>query len=171
VVPVKGTDLLIDAFLLFDATAPVELYIAGYAGSRWAEELVARVAASHHTQKVRFLGFQADPDAFLSTLDVFVLPSRSEGMSNALLEAMASGLPSIATDVGSNAALLQNNPVAGLVCKPTVTELYDRMLTLYEDESLRAKLGRAAQVVAETEYSLEKMIDGYRGLYIDLLTS
>ena len=69
----------------------------------WAEQLVNRAAASPHAERIRFVGFAANPDIFLGGLDVFVLPSRSEGMSNALLEAMACGLPSIATDVGSNA--------------------------------------------------------------------
>ena len=138
VMPVKGTDILLEAFLKFDQQANVELHIAGRVGDRWAEQLVDRAAASPHAERIRFVGFAADPDTFLAELDVFVLPSRSEGMSNALLEAMACGLPCIATDVGSNATLLRGHGDAGLVCEPTASDLYGRMVELQHDQALRS---------------------------------
>ena len=91
VMPIKGTDLLLEAFLSFDPHANVELSIAGRVGDPWGERLVEKAAASPHAARIRFVGFEGDPESFLAHLDVFVLPSRSEGMSNALLEAMASG--------------------------------------------------------------------------------
>jgi glycosyltransferase involved in cell wall biosynthesis len=168
---VKGTDLLVDAFLNFNPDAAVELHVAGRIGSAWAEQLVSKVAASPHADKVKFVGFEKDPGPFLAELDVFVLPSRSEGMSNALLEAMGCGLPCIATDVGSNAMLLRGNGAAGLVCNPNPTDLYECMAKLREDKLLRAELGSLARRIVETEYSMEKMVESYRRLYLELLAN
>ncbi len=94
----------------FDPTARVELLIAGLIDRPWAEAL--RERASRDT-RIRFVGRSSEARRFLSSLDVFVLPSRSEGMSNALLEAMASGLPCIATDVGSNRSVFAPSRRAG----------------------------------------------------------
>ena len=136
--PIKGTDLLLEAFLNFDPHANVELSIAGRVGDSWGERLVEKAAASPHAARIRFVGFEGDPASFLAHLDVFVLPSRSEGMSNALLEAMASGLACIATDVGSNAELLRGHGNAGLMCGPAAADLFDRMVELQQDEGLRS---------------------------------
>ena len=102
---------------------------------------------------------------FLSSLDVFVLPSRSEGMSNALLEAMALGLPCIATDVGSNRELLLGSEVAGVVCEPTTDKIYEAMLELEQAGTTRAQLGKAARLVVEKNYSLGGMVNAYETLY------
>ena len=96
----------------------VELRIAGAIDRPWAEALRQRAQAD---PRIQFVGRSSHPRGFLADLDVFVLPSRSEGMSNALLEAMSSELPCIATDVGSNRSLLNPaaEPPAGLICEPT----------------------------------------------------
>ena len=101
--PIKGPDLLVEAFMRFPPERPVELVIAGLIDRPWAEALRDRARSD---TRIRFVGRTSAPRDFLSELDVFVLPSRSEGMSNALLEAMAAGLPCIATDVGSNRSVL-----------------------------------------------------------------
>jgi glycosyltransferase involved in cell wall biosynthesis len=169
VMAVKGTDLLVDAFLKFNPSSNVELHIAGRVGDVWGEQLVCKTSRSVHAQKIKFVGFQNDPQAFLRNIDVFVLPSRSEGMSNALLEAMACGLPCIATDVGSNAALLRGKETAGLVCAPSVTELFECMAVLHESEHLRKDMGFAARRTVERQYSMRAMVNAYRQLYWDLL--
>ena len=165
--PVKGTDLLIDAFLRFEKDVAAELWIAGGAdrAPSWAEALVRKAEQSHLAQKIRFLGHHEDPWMFLSSLDVFVLPSRSEGMSNALLEAMALGLPCIATDVGSNRELLLGSEVAGVVCEPTTDKIYEAMLELEQAGTTRAQLGKAARLVVEKNYSLGRMVSAYETLY------
>jgi glycosyltransferase involved in cell wall biosynthesis len=167
--PIKGTDLLVEAFLRFPDEANVELLIAGRIGGDWGEQLVSKAAASPLAQKIKFVGFESNSEAFLSNLDVFVLPSRSEGMSNSLLEAMASGLPCIATDVGSNSSLLRGRQTAGLICQPSDADLYRCMVQLYQDEALRENLGYAARQTVETEYSMPRMVNGYRQLYRELL--
>ena len=117
--PIKGTDLLVDAFMRFEPERRVELVIAGLIDRPWAEALRERARGD---ARVQFVGRSSAPRDFLAGLDVFVLPSRSEGMSNALLEAMASGLPCIATDVGSNRSVLCPVPGSpgGLIADATV---------------------------------------------------
>ena len=127
--PVKGTDLLVEAFMQFTPAHRVELVIAGLIDRPWAEALRDRAATD---PRVRFVGRSSAPREFLSGLDVFVLPSRSEGMSNALLEAMAAALPCIATDVGSNRSLLcpPGESPAGVIAEPAADSLFQAMRTM-----------------------------------------
>jgi glycosyltransferase involved in cell wall biosynthesis len=162
--PIKGTDLLVRAFEKFDPRAPVELSIAGAVDSAWAQDL--RRAASRDP-RIEFVGRVSNPQAFLESLDVFVLPSRSEGMSNALLEAMALGLPCIATDVGSNRSLLSgpSRCPGGLVCPPTSDALFDSMRHLTEDADARRRYGEGAIQIAREQYTVEGMVKKYDLLY------
>ena len=140
--PIKGTDLLVDAFMRFKQTARVELLIAGLIDRPWAEALRDRARTD---TRIRFLGRASQPGSFLSRVDVFVLPSRSEGMSNALLEAMASGLPCIATDVGSNRSLLNQpaEPAAGLICEGNPESLFRAMEEMASSAEARLEVRRA----------------------------
>jgi glycosyltransferase involved in cell wall biosynthesis len=148
----------------FDARAQVELSVAGVVNRPWAATL--RDRASGDT-RITFIGRVNDPQAFLSTLDVFVLPSRSEGMSNALLEAMARGIPCIATDVGSNRSVLnptQTGP-GGLICQPASDSLFEAMKLLSEDGDLRLLYGKNAFHIVSDSFSTEAMVARYLWLY------
>ena len=159
--PIKGTDLLVEAFMRFDATPRVELAIAGAVDRPWAQDL--RSTASIDC-RIEFLGRSSDPRAFLADLDVFVLPSRSEGMSNALLEAMALGLPCIATDVGSNRSLLNAPHLAsgGLICSPTSDALFDSMHRMASDAIARRQYGEGAFRIARDHYTADAMVQRVR---------
>lgn len=167
--PVKGTDILLRAFLNFPDEANVELRVAGGVAGPWATELVRSASASTKAGKIHFSGFCTEPREFLNGLDVFVLPSRSEGMSNALLEAMACGLPCVVTDVGSNAEVVRGNGVGALVCRPEGAELFRSISALYADPELRTRLGAEAHRIVRDNYSIEQMVDSYRHVYDELL--
>jgi glycosyltransferase involved in cell wall biosynthesis len=162
--PVKGTDLLVDAFVKFDPRAQVELCVAGVVNRPWAAALLDRASGDC---RITFIGRTKDPQAFLSTLDVFVLPSRSEGMSNALLEAMGMGIASIATDVGSNRSVLNpvQAPPGGLICPPTSDSIFDAMNLLSQDLDRRLHYGQNALRIVSHSYSTEAMVDRYVRLY------
>jgi sugar transferase (PEP-CTERM/EpsH1 system associated) len=118
--------------------------------------------------RVRFLGASTDVPALLNALDVFVLPSLSEGMSNTLLEAMAVGLPIVASRVGGNPEIIEDE-CSGLLFKAgDVSELIARLKALVQNPALRQKLGQAARKRAESKLSLERMIDSYHDLYLSV---
>jgi glycosyltransferase involved in cell wall biosynthesis len=137
----------------------------------WAQSLLARASQSHLAEKIKFVGHQEAPLTFLRSVDVFVLPSRSEGMSNALLEAMAIGLPCIATDVGSNRELLLGSRHAGVVCEATSDGIFLAMRAIGRERTTRDRLGRAARLVVEENYSLQQMVRAYEELYASFWNS
>src|SRR5437588_424188 len=98
-------------------------------------------------------------------LDVFVLSSIGEGISNAILEAMASGLPVIATGVGGNVELVRDG-LTGCLIEPRRPELLADALTVYFDDPARAAAhGAAGRSRAAEEFGLERMLAGYMALY------
>ena len=162
--PIKGTDLLVDAFMRFDPQPRVELRIAGAIDRPWAEALRQRAQAD---PRIQFVGRSSHARGFLADLDVFVLPSRSEGMSNALLEAMSSELPCIATDVGSNRSLLNPaaEPPAGLICEPTPESLFHAMSELASSADLCRSYGTRGAALVERKYTIPGMVQQYERLY------
>jgi len=110
-----------------------------------------------------------------------VLPSRTEGLSNALLEAMSHGLPCIATRVGGNEELLESRqePISPgafaigkgglLVNSEDVEGLAQAILFLVRNQELREEIGRRAQAYVEENYSIERVADRYIALYQKLL--
>jgi glycosyltransferase involved in cell wall biosynthesis len=119
----------------------------------------------------RFLlrGSVADVPAFLRSVDVAVLPSHSEGMSNAVLEYMAAGLPVVATDVGANAKLIEHG-VSGLIVPPKdEAVLADAIAKLIADPELAARFGTAGRRRVEGEYSRDAMRRRFELFYRDLV--
>lgn len=171
---VKGTDLLVEAFLSFPEGVDAELVIGGVTdrSSAWAAELMARAHASPHADRIRFLGYQSDANAFYASIDVFVLPSRSEGMSNALLEAMAARLPCIATDVGSNRSVLHHKEsglCGGEITAVSAAALHDRMAAWLVDRGARERAASEGREIIDRYYAMERMVEAHEALYTSLL--
>ena len=118
--------------------------------------------------RVCFAGDSSRVPELLNAMDVFVLPSLNEGMSNTLLEAMSCGLPALATDVGGNPEIIENN-VNGCLFTPGDTAwLADKLMFLARDPALIHQLGTAARNHAIESFSLGRMLDTYRSFYLDL---
>lgn len=166
--PVKGLDHLIAAAALVAPQAPdVCFVIAGDGPERAALEERARQLAV--AERVTFLGQRDDVPAVLASLDLFVQSSLSEGLSNALLEAMALGCPIVATEIGPNAEAVRHLESALLVPPADAPALAEAILRLRRDRSLAADLGRAARARAEENFSLERSVERYLELYYALL--
>jgi glycosyltransferase involved in cell wall biosynthesis len=120
-------------------------------------------------RQVEFLGHVADVGALLDRSDLFVLPSASEGISNALLEAMAHGLPCIVTDIPGNNEVIQNGQNGILVKVDDAQALAGAILGLATDAELRERLGRQARRTVETKYLLASVTAQYIQLYERLL--
>lgn len=98
-------------------------------------------------------------------MDVFVLGSRREGISNTVLEAMAAGLPVIASATGGNLELVVPDETGSLVPPEDSMALAAAIVRYATDPALRQAQGEAARKRAERQYSMTAMIDGYRKLY------
>lgn len=110
-------------------------------------------------------GERADVPEIMRGLDGFVLPSLAEGISNTILEAMASGLPVLATAVGGNADLVQDGETGAIVPAGDVEALAAGLVQMASDPRHAAALGERGRAVAEQRYSLDAMVAAYQGLY------
>jgi glycosyltransferase involved in cell wall biosynthesis len=110
-------------------------------------------------------GARNDVPDFLRALDVFVLGSQREGISNTVLEAMATGLPVVATATGGNPELVAAGVTGRLVPPGDSAALAQAIVAYAEDAPLRCEHGRASRARAESEYSLRRMLKDYGLLY------
>ena len=129
------------------------------------QELKQAAASLGIDDKVHFLGARDDVPAIMAALDVFTLTSRSEGLSNTILEAMASSLPVVATDVGGNVELVVDGLTGVLVPAETPEKTAAALAGLWADVDGRRRMARAARERAESEFSLSGMIRHYESLY------
>jgi glycosyltransferase involved in cell wall biosynthesis len=117
---------------------------------------------------VRFLGDRQDIPAILASIDVSVLPSASESLSNVIIESMAAGIPVVATRVGGNSELITES--RGILIDPGDEQCLIAMIDLLlRDTPMRAALGRNAKRFAETNFTIAEMKQQHEALYIELL--
>jgi sugar transferase (PEP-CTERM/EpsH1 system associated) len=123
------------------------------------------------SSRVTLAGSRSDVPEMLRSFDVFCLSSLVEGISNTILEAMATGLPVVATGVGGNAELVENG-VTGALVPPRDPEALASVLARYvEEERLRREHGLAGRARVEREFGLDRMVGRYLGVYDELLSS
>ncbi len=118
---------------------------------------------------VNWLGLQesgATSPEIMRRLDCFVLPSRAEGISNTILEAMSSALPVIATHVGGNSELIEADMTGKLVPAGDPRALAEGILGYFANPALARRHGRAGRHRVERSFSLERMVDSYHSLYL-----
>ena len=118
---------------------------------------------------VTFAGNQSDVKPYLNASDIFVLPSESEGMSNALMEGMAAGLPCIATPVGASPEMLDDGKYGMLVPVGDVGAWANTLVELANDPIRRMKLGNAARQRVMAEYDFSVVGARYEALYQELI--
>ncbi|WP_298834531.1 TIGR03088 family PEP-CTERM/XrtA system glycosyltransferase [uncultured Piscinibacter sp.] len=166
--PIKNQVLLARAFVRALVLAPsardrLRLVVAGDGPQREAVQEVLRQADADSLAWLA--GRREDVPEVLRALDAFVLPSRAEGVSNTILEAMASGLPIAATAVGGNAELLQEGVTGRLVPSDDVEAMAEAILHDFSDRDGARARGRRAREAAERRFSLDAMVSAYDELY------
>ena len=114
-------------------------------------------------------GERSDVADVMRGLNCFVLPSLAEGISNTILEAMASALPVIATSVGGNADLVTHGKTGAIVASDKVLEMVDAIALLASDPTRAAAMGLAGRSKVEAHFSLPAMVNTYRQVYDHLL--
>ena len=161
----KGVDTLIRAFAEIEMPHK-ELYIVGDGPERNAlEQLASRLGEA---RRVRFLGYRQDRIALLKAFDAFVLPSSREGFPRCLLEAMAAGIPVVATDIPGCRAVVRDGDTGLLFPPGSAPGLASALRRLLADERLRAALAARAQALVRRDFSAEAMAARYAELYGEL---
>lgn len=166
---VKGYDQLIEASVVVLQNRPDAWFaVAGDGEERKAlAEQACRLGVAH---RWRFLGWQENLNQVYRAFDLSVLPSRNEGMGRTAVEAMACGLPVVATAVGGLPSVIENG-VNGLLVPPeSPLALADSILRLLEDEDARREMGAAGPTRARKLFSKEIMLEGIERIYNRLLT-
>jgi glycosyltransferase involved in cell wall biosynthesis len=166
--PVKGHQHLIDAFAILRERHP-ELVLAICGRGDLHEALLSRAREHGVGDRVRLLGLRSDIGSILAAADIFVLPSLSEGLPLALLEAMFAARPIVASDVGEVAAALCHGYAGVLVAPGDARALATAIHTLVSDPGRAGELGRRACARAQTTYGVSRMVQRYSALYDRLL--
>ena len=161
--PVKGHAVLIDALATLRGRAGWRLAIAG----RGEEEsrLRAQAATAGIGDRVHLLGFRDDIADILAAGDLFTMPSLSEGLPLALVEAMSFGLPVVVTRVGGVPEVVTDGAEGLLVPPSDPTALAAALRTLLDDAPRRQRMGDDARTRALRDYALSTMADRYERLY------
>ena len=163
-VPVKNQALLLNGFA--EAKKKHENLFLVIVGEGSLENSLKEQAGNLRiADDVLFTGRRFDIPQVLNSLDLFVLPSLSEGMSNTILEAMACGLPVIATRVGGNPELIENRKNGILIDSGNIQQMADAILETARDTYLRRHLAEKAIADIGTAFSLGGMVDRYQAFY------
>lgn len=162
--PEKGHDELLDAFSRLAARRHLRLRLVGDGPHRAALERRARELGI--ARRVEFLGHREDVADLLGTGDLFVFPSRSEAFPTAVLEAMAVGLPVIASAVGGLLDLISDGHNGLLVPPQDAAALAAAIDRLVAQPTLAASLGESARRLVRDQYSFERMVASFEHLYL-----
>jgi L-malate glycosyltransferase len=162
--PMKGIEYFLDAASIVAGKIPeTRFLVVGDGGSR--QELEIRAAALGLAGKIVFTGWRTDVPRLLSEVNLSVLPTLSEGLSNTLLESMAWGVPVIATRVGGNTEIVEDG-VTGLIVPPKDSPmLANAMITLIENPALASRFGAAGKRRIAELFSLERSVREIENLY------
>ena len=152
----KGIDLLLKvAYKLTKIEPQVTFIVVGEGSAR--QELEKQARELKIDDKVEFWGWRGDIPALLSGFDIYFQPSRWEGMGLAVIEAMAAGLPVVASKVGGHKESIQDGVHGFLVDRDDVKGMTRALLKLIRDPSLRKELGQKGRMRVAESYSLTEM--------------
>jgi glycosyltransferase involved in cell wall biosynthesis len=161
--PVKGLDVLLRCTSKVAAALPSPLHVV-IAGDGESRGELAALAARSGCQ-VHFAGEQQDVTPWFALGDVVAMPSRSEGLGVAALEAMAAGRPLVASAVGGLPEVVANDETGILVPAEDADALAAGLLAVLSDEAGAAEMGRRAKARFERLFTNERMVEGWLGVY------
>jgi glycosyltransferase involved in cell wall biosynthesis len=163
--PEKGHDTLIaSAASIVCHRGDVEFWIVGDGPLRASLERHVQIRGL--ATRVHFLGERTDVPALLAASDLFVLPSQSEACPNGVLEAMAAGLPIVASRVGGVPELLDSGETGVLVEPDAPERLAEAVIGLMNRPEVALRLGQAAREAAQRRFSLDRMVASFECLYL-----
>lgn len=164
--PVKNYEMLMEVMRILVVTydhTDINLTIIGDGEQR---DLLERHARDFLPGNVTFLGSRDDVPELLCGADVFILGSKSEGLSCSILEAMAAGLPIIATDVGGNREIVTKDNGALVVSNDA--HAFAATIVAVRKSGFLKEMGMNSRQMAEESFSLNAMVDSYINMYVDM---
>ncbi|ADE16286.1 sugar transferase, PEP-CTERM/EpsH1 system associated [Nitrosococcus halophilus Nc 4] len=172
--PIKDQLTLVQAFVNLVRRIPgsenyLRLVVIGEGSLR--PQLESLITEADMTQLVWFAGERADVSALLQSMDIFVLPSLAEGISNTILEAMATGLPVVATRVGGNPELVADTLTGYLIPAADPGAMADSLASYVQNQNLIEEQGQAARRRVEEKFGIKSMVAQYTTLYDTLLAA
>jgi len=168
---VKGIDVLVRTAQRVCRELPDAVFVVAGSlyESDYSNEMQSMIRSLGLEKNIKLLGFIGDPVPLLKMSDAFCLLSRSEGFCNALLEAMACGIPSVVTRVGGNPEAINDGENGFLVPVEDDAAAAERLLTLLRNPEQAAQMGERGRKSVETRFSAEAMIQKLITVYRDLL--
>lgn len=137
-------------------------------GSKTESDEAKKMIQDQYTEHFKLLGKRTDVESLVNLLDICVLSTFTEGISNSILEYMALGKPVIATDGGGTKEIVLDGDTGFLIKPANPKELAYKMNILLEDHSLRLKMGSAGKKRVQEHFSIDSMIKSYVSIYSDL---
>jgi glycosyltransferase involved in cell wall biosynthesis len=165
--PQKNLPLLLEAWSAVGRQRAGSLILVGPGNDR--QRLVELTDSLGIADRVQFTGGVDNPADYLRAADVFVLPSVAEGMSNSLLEAMATALPCAVSAIGGNTDLIEDGTTGRLVSSPTPESWTQTLLELLDDPDHARRLGAAARRRIDEHFALSVVVDRYVDIYRRML--
>jgi glycosyltransferase involved in cell wall biosynthesis len=165
--PRKKVHALLDALARANGRMPPYVLRIGGGVERGCADYAVELRARANGGPVEWAGEVADPSAFLRELDLFALVAEPAGCPNASLEAMAAGLPVVATDVGGVAEQIVEGVTGHVVPRDDPDALAAALVRLAHDRAARVRLGQAGRERIRTDFSLEGMVAAYRRVCLD----
>ncbi|MCS6922925.1 MAG: glycosyltransferase [Fimbriimonadales bacterium] len=162
-VELKNHALLLRAFAQLRSVEPLYLWLVGDGELRPAMEQLARDLGI--AQRVRFWRIRADIPDILNAADIFTLPSKYEGNPMSVMEAMAAGLPVVATAVGGVPELVEDGRTGFLIPSDSEPRLVHALQTLIDHSELRSQMGHAALAQARERFDVRYTVQRYEALY------
>jgi N-acetyl-alpha-D-glucosaminyl L-malate synthase BshA len=167
--PLKRLDDVVEVFARVRAARPARLCLIGDGPER--ARIEAAIAARGLGADVELLGERADLPALLRGADVFLLPSEIESFGLAALEALACGVPVVASSVGGLPEVVTDGEVGFLRPVGDVAAMATAVARLLDDQPLRRRMGTAARRLVESRYALGPAVDRYLDVYLRVLSS
>jgi glycosyltransferase involved in cell wall biosynthesis len=168
---VKGHDIFIKAAAEVARRFPyVSFSIAGdVLEPKYFAELQSLICDLQLAERFHFVGGITNILEHLSSADIFVLPSRSEGFSNAIIEAMAASLPVVATNVGGNAEAVKDGVSGFIIPSEDSAALAEAICGMLQDREMAVQMGAAGKALVAEKFTTSAMMNQIRTAYADLL--
>ncbi len=168
--PAKGYEVMLDAASLLKHRSPgCRFIVVGEMSEGRGDQLISGRHSRGLENDVIFTGFRSDVAPILAALDLYLLPSLSEGFSLSLVEAMAAGRAIVATRCGGPEGILEDRVTGVLVPANSASAIANAVAELRNDPTLRAQLGSAARTAASVRYTRKAQVEAYEKLYIECL--